>query len=116
MRRENFGKASSQRLNQGNDLKCKFANSSFLMLGTSSAPAQEPPRGRTMNPPAEERKGPSNRGRDSSEDTSLTREKSRSQQLQSYNVTDGEFTSFPEIMATSAQQLIARGIKSLFPI
>lgn len=29
---------------------------------------------------------------------------------------DGEFTSFPEVQATSAQQLIARGIKNLFPI
>ena len=85
------------------------------MIGTSSASQQDAPRGRTMNPPTEERKG-GRGGRDSSEDTSLTREKSRSNQLTNYNVPDGEFTSFPEIMATSAQQLIARGIKSLFPI
>ena len=69
-----------------------------------------------MNPPAEERKGPSNRGRDSSEDASLTREKNRSQGLKAYSVSDGEFTSFPEIHVTSAQQLVARGIKNLFPI
>lgn len=66
-------------------------------------------------PPAEERKG-GGRGRDSSEDASLTREKNRSAQMKSYTVVDGEFTSFPEINATSAQQLIARGIKNLFPI
>ena len=36
--------------------------------------------------------------------------------MKTYNVADGEFTSFPEIQATSAQQLIARGIKNLFPI
>ena len=69
-----------------------------------------------MNPPPEERKGGNNRGRDSSEDASLTREKNRSQQLKTYTVTDGEFTSFPEVQATTAQQLIARGIKGLFPI
>jgi len=68
-----------------------------------------------MNPPAEDRRG-GPRGRDSSEDASLSREKTRSQQLQTYNVSDGEFTSFPEIQATTAQQLIARGIKNLFPI
>jgi superfamily II DNA/RNA helicase len=68
-----------------------------------------------MNPPAEDRRG-GPRGRDSSEDASLSREKNRSQQLQTYNVSDGEFTSFPEIQATTAQQLIARGIKNLFPI
>jgi len=33
-----------------------------------------------------------------------------------YDVVDGEFTSFPEIMATSAQMMIARDIKNLFPI
>ena len=29
---------------------------------------------------------------------------------------DGEFTSFPEVHETSARQLIARGIKAMFPI
>lgn len=56
------------------------------------------------------------RRNDSSDDASLSREKQRSQQLQAYNVVDGEFTSFADIQATTAQQLIARGIKNLFPI
>lgn len=55
-------------------------------------------------------------GRDDSDEASLSREKKRSQGMKSYTVTDGEFTSFPEVNATSAQQLIARGIKNLFPI
>ena len=55
-----------------------------------------------MDAPHEERKGGNNRGRDSSEDASLTREKNRSQALKAYTVTDGEFTSFPEIQVTSA--------------
>ena len=66
--------------------------------------------------PPEERKGGHNRGRDLSDDTSLTREKSRSQGLKKYTVQDGEFQSFPEIHEKSAQQLVSRGIKSLFPI
>jgi len=57
-----------------------------------------------------------NTRRDSSEEASLSREKHRSQQLQAYHVKDGEFTSFADIQATTAQQLIARGIKNLFPI
>ena len=36
--------------------------------------------------------------------------------MKNYTTSDGEFTSFPEIQATSAQQMIARGIKALFPI
>lgn len=39
---------------------------------------------------------------DSSEEASLSREKQRSQQLQAYNVVDGEFTSFSDIQATTA--------------
>ena len=74
--------------------------SPFCFKGTA-APAFEP-RGRTMNAPSEERKGGNNRGRDSSEDASLTREKNRSQALKAYTVVDGEFTSFPEIQVTSA--------------
>ena len=73
-----------------------------------------------MNPSAaEERKGGgggNNRERDSSGEASLTREKNKSKGLRAYNVTDGEFASFPEIMATSAQQMISRDIKNLFPI
>ena len=57
-----------------------------------------------MNPAGEERKGAgNNRDRDSSGEASLTREKNKSKGLKVYNVTDGEFSSFPEIMATSAQ-------------
>lgn len=53
----------------------------------------------------------------SSEDLSLSREKqSASQKLKNYTVKDGEFSSFPEIMTTTARQLIERGITSLFPI
>ena len=52
-------------------------------------------------------------GRD---DSSLSREKQGSKGLKPYNVADGEFSSFPEIHETSARQLIARGIKSMFPI
>ena len=54
--------------------------------------------------------------RDSSGDASLTREKNKAGNMAVYDVRDGEFTSFPEIMATSAQQMIARDIKNLFPI
>jgi superfamily II DNA/RNA helicase len=36
--------------------------------------------------------------------------------MKNYTTSDGEFTSFPEIQATSAQQMISRGIKALFPI
>lgn len=50
------------------------------------------------------------------DDASLSREKSNSKGLKAYNVVDGEFSSFPEIHQTSATQLAARGIKSLFPI
>jgi len=66
-----------------------------------------------MNPP-EERKN--DRRGESSEEVSLGREKSRASAMKNYTVSDGEFTSFPEVNATSAQQMIARGIKSLFPI
>ena len=70
-----------------------------------------------MNPP-EEKKDGRRGGRDESNDadTSLAREKSRSQGMKSYTVPDGEFASFPEIHATTAQHLVARGITSLFPI
>mgnify|MGYP000860111847 CR=1 FL=1 len=69
-----------------------------------------------MNPP-EERKHPVNRGRDSeSDEASLSREKARAAAMKNYVVRDGEFTSFPEIQATTASTMIARGIKSLFPI
>ena len=84
------------------------------------APVQSAPsggfeqRGRTMNPP-EERKIV-NRNPNDEEETSLTREKNAARSMKVYEVGDGEFTNFPEINATSAQQLIARGIKSLFPI
>jgi len=54
--------------------------------------------------------------RDSSEEVSLTRLATNAAGMKNYIVKDGEFTSFPEIQATSAQQLIARGIKGLFPI
>ena len=57
--------------------------------------------------------GVSGRGGD---DASLSREKNSSKGLKAYNVTDGEFSSFPEIHQTSASQLAARGIKNLFPI
>ena len=64
----------------------------------------------------EEHKG-GNRGRDDSNDEiSLTREKGRSQGLKAYTVPDNEFSSFPEIHASTATQLIARGIKNMFPI
>lgn len=36
--------------------------------------------------------------------------------MRNYEVRDGEFTSFPEIHPTTAEQCIARGIKGLFPI
>ena len=65
-----------------------------------------------MNPP-EERKPAA---RDSSEEVSLTRLATGATAMKNYFVKDGDFTSFPEIQATSAQQLIARGIKGLFPI
>ena len=58
---------------------------------------------------------PDQRGR-GQDDASLTREKQNSKGLKAYTVPDGEFTSYPEIHKTSAQQLIARGIKNLFPI
>ena len=94
-------------------LSANLLNSPFYFLSGTQAPAFEP-RGRTMNPPEENKSG---RGRDgSSDEASLTREKNRSTGLKSYTVTDGEFTSFPEIQATTAQQLMARGIQSLFPI
>jgi len=70
--------------------------------GNNAAGGFEPPRGRTMNPPShnEERKGA---GREDSEEVSLEREKSKTTGMSNYVVSDGEFTSFPEIMATSAQ-------------
>ena len=58
--------------------------------------------------------GGSSRGRD--DDASLTREKARSQGLQSHAVKDGEFTSIPEIDERTAAALSSRGITSLFPI
>lgn len=67
-----------------------------------------------MNPP-EENKRPG-RGQSDSDEASLTREKNRAIGLKNYTVTDGEFTSFPEVQATSAQRMIERGIKNLFPI
>ena len=86
-------------------------------MSAAAASGDFQPRGRTMNPPSEERKGGRAGPRDdSSDDASLTREKQKSQGMRNYQVTDGEFSSFPEIMATSAQQCIARGIKDLFPI
>lgn len=69
-----------------------------------------------MNPSHEERKGGNGRDRADSEEVSLEREKNKTRGMANYNVIDGEFTSFPEIMATSAQQMIARDIKNLFPI
>lgn len=69
-----------------------------------------------MQPAAsEERKGG---GRNSSDEreVDLNQLNSRAQGMTNYTVRDGEFTSFPEIMATSASQLISRGYKSLFPI
>lgn len=70
------------------------------MSGSSAAYES---RGRTMNPP-EEKKDGRRGGRDESNDadTSLAREKSRSQGMKSYTVPDGEFASFPEIHATTA--------------
>lgn len=80
-------------------------NNSFNPAAASGGGGFEPPRGRTMNPSGEERKGAAGNGRDrdSSGEASLTRELSKSKGLRVYNVTDGEFSSFPEIMATSAQ-------------
>lgn len=66
-----------------------------------------------MNPPEEQKNV--KRG-ESSEEVSLTRVKNTSTEMKNYTVSDGEFTSFPEVNATSAQQMIARGIKNLFPI
>lgn len=65
-----------------------------------------------MNPGNEERKIPN----DDDGEASLEREKNKSKGLTNYIVTDGEFTSFPEINATTAQLLIAREHKNLFPI
>ncbi len=65
-----------------------------------------------MNPPEENK----NKRDQSSDEASLNREKTRASALKSYTVVDGEFTSFPEIQATTAQQLMARGIANLFPI
>jgi len=64
-----------------------------------------------MNPGNEERKIP-----DDDNEASLEREKNKSKGLANYIVSDGEFTSFPEINATTAQLLIAREHKNLFPI
>ena len=120
MRRENFGKtdflSASANMSYAN-LNCiSGTNNQTSPVPVPATSAQEfQPRGRTMNPPAaEERKG----GRDGSEssDVSLTRIQQKSSGMKNYTVTDGEFTSFPEIMATSAQQMIARGYAGLFPI
>ena len=58
-----------------------------------------------MNPAPEERKAMNraSRGQDDEEESSLTREKNSSGTMKDYRVVDGEFASFPEIMATSAQ-------------
>ena len=77
-----------------------MVNSLFFWILGSSANNYES-RGRTNE--QEERKGGYNRGRDASnDDTSLTREKSRSQNMKKYSVSDGEFSSFPEIHQKSA--------------
>jgi superfamily II DNA/RNA helicase len=48
---------------------------------------------------------------------SLTRLKaSHAAGLQQYKVKDGEFAHYPEIQSKTVDKLIARGIKSLFPI
>ena len=70
-----------------------------------------------MQPAAgEERKAAA--GRDSSDEreVDLNQLQTRAQGMTHYTVQDGEFTSFPEIMATTASQLISRGYKNLFPI
>ena len=63
-----------------------------------------------MNP------GPEDRKTEDGKEASLEREKNKSKGLANYIVTDGEFTSFPEINATTAQLLMARDHKNLFPI
>ena len=79
----------------------------------TAAPSFEP-RGRTMQPAAREE----NKARDSSDEreVDLNQLQTRAQGMTHYTVQDGEFTSFPEIMATTASQLISRGYKNLFPI
>ena len=73
-------------------------------------------RGRQLlNDPYEEHKGGHGRS-NSQEDASLTREKTNSKGMKAYTVPDGEFSSFPEIPQLTAQKLIDRGIKSMFPI
>lgn len=64
----------------------------------------------------EEGKGQGWAQSDSSEEVSLTRVKQATGPLPSYKVVDGEFKSYPEINARSAQLLTERGIKNLFPI
>lgn len=49
-----------------------------------------------MNPP-EENKNRSGRTQSESDEASLNREKTRASALKNYVVTDGEFTSFPEV-------------------
>ena len=67
-----------------------------------------------MQPAAREE----NKARDSSDEreVDLNQLQTRAQGMTHYTVQDGEFTSFPEIMATTASQLISRGYKNLFPI
>jgi superfamily II DNA/RNA helicase len=68
-----------------------------------------------MNPPEENKGG---RGKSaSSEEVSLTRVAEKATGLPTYKTpADGEFTSYPEITAQTANVLSARGITSLFPI
>ena len=53
---------------------------------------------------------------DSEEESSLTREKEKSKTLKTYKVTDGEFSSFPDIDKKSVDNLVNKGYKNLFPI
>ena len=65
------------------------------LIGTAAAGNET--RGRQLlNDPYEEHKGGYSRS-DSQEDTSLTREKTKSKGMKAYTVPDGEFSSFPEI-------------------
>ena len=69
-----------------------------------------------MQPAGEERKGGGGRNSSDEREVDLNQLQTRANGMAQYTVLDGEFTSFPEIMATSASQLISRGYKSLFPI
>lgn len=94
-------------------------NTTFFLVDNGAAAANTAapsfePRGRTMQPAAREE----NKARDSSDEreVDLNQLQTRAQGMTHYTVQDGEFTSFPEIMATTASQLISRGYKNLFPI